>query len=67
MIQDDYDVLFLHKKYLTFINRNKPIQYWAAIEPDSRILNYETSERLYYVRIPMVLKNTDQRKLVSVY
>ena len=34
MIQDDYDVIS-SQKISHFINRNKPIQYWVAIEPDS--------------------------------
>ena len=35
MIQDDYDVAISQQKISHFINRNKPIQYWVAIEPDS--------------------------------
>ncbi len=35
MIQDDYDVAISQQKISHFINRNKPIQYWIAIEPDS--------------------------------
>ena len=35
MIQDDYDVAISAQKISHFINRNKPIQYWVAIEPDS--------------------------------
>ena len=35
MIQDDYDVAISSQKISHFINRNKPIQYWVAIEPDS--------------------------------
>ena len=35
MIQDDYDVAISSQKISHFINRNKPIQYWIAIEPDS--------------------------------
>ena len=35
MIRDDYDVAISSQKISHFINRNKPIQYWIAIEPDS--------------------------------
>ena len=28
-------LLFLNKKISHFVNRNKPIQYWIALEPDS--------------------------------
>ena len=35
MIQDDYDVAISSQKISNFINRNKQIQYWIAIEPDS--------------------------------
>ena len=35
MIRDDYDVAISSQKISHFINRNKPIQYWVAIEPDS--------------------------------
>ena len=35
MIQDDYDVAISSQKISHFINRNKQIQYWVAIEPDS--------------------------------
>ena len=35
MMQDDYDVAISAQKISHFINRNKPIQYWVAIEPDS--------------------------------
>ena len=35
MIQDDYDVAISSQKISHFINRNKQIQYWIAIEPDS--------------------------------
>jgi len=35
MIRDDYDVAISAQKISHFINRNKPIQYWIAIEPDS--------------------------------
>ena len=35
MIRDDYEVAISSQKISHFINRNKPIQYWIAIEPDS--------------------------------
>jgi hypothetical protein len=34
-VVDDYDVAISSKKLSHFINRNKPIQYWIALEPDS--------------------------------
>lgn len=34
-VVDDYDVAISSKKISHFINRNKPIQYWIALEPDS--------------------------------
>jgi hypothetical protein len=35
IIGDDYDVAISKQKISNFINRNKPIQYWIALEPDS--------------------------------
>jgi hypothetical protein len=35
IIPDDYDVAISKQKVSHFINRNKPIQYWIALEPDS--------------------------------
>ena len=35
MIVDDYDVAISKQKISNFINRNKPVQYWIALEPDS--------------------------------
>ena len=35
MIEDDYDVAVSVKYISHFINRNKPVQYWIALEPDS--------------------------------
>jgi hypothetical protein len=35
MISDDYDVAISKQKISNFISRNKPIQYWIALEPDS--------------------------------
>lgn len=35
MIVDDYDVAISSQKISHFVNRNKKIQYWIAIEPDS--------------------------------
>ena len=35
MISDDYDVAISKQKISNFINRNKPVQYWIALEPDS--------------------------------
>ncbi len=32
---DDYDVALSKAKISHFVNRNKPIQYWIALEPDS--------------------------------
>ena len=34
-IVDDYDVAISKQKISHFINKNKPIQYWIALEPDS--------------------------------
>jgi len=35
MIQDDYDVAISEQKISHFVNRNKNVQYWIALEPDS--------------------------------
>lgn len=35
MIVDDYDVAISQQKISHFVNRNKKIQYWIAVEPDS--------------------------------
>jgi len=35
IISDDYDVAISKQKISNFINRNKPVQYWIALEPDS--------------------------------
>jgi len=35
MIVDDYDVAISEQKISHFVNRNKKIQYWIAVEPDS--------------------------------
>ena len=35
MIRDDYDVAISQQKLSHFINKNKPIQYWIALEADS--------------------------------
>ena len=34
-IVDDYDVDYIKVKISHFVNRNKPVQYWIALEPDS--------------------------------
>jgi len=34
MVIDDYDVAISKQKISHFVNRNKPIQYWIALEPD---------------------------------
>ena len=34
-IVDDYDVAISKQKISHFVNRNKSIQYWIALEPDS--------------------------------
>ena len=34
-IVDDYDVAISEQKISHFINRNKSVQYWIALEPDS--------------------------------
>ena len=35
MIKDDYDVAISKAKISHFVNRNKPLQYWIAVEPES--------------------------------
>ena len=35
MISDDYDVSISSQKISHFVNRNKKVQYWIALEPDS--------------------------------
>jgi len=35
IISDDYDVAISKQKISNFLNRNKPVQYWIALEPDS--------------------------------
>lgn len=35
MIVDDYDVAISQQKISHFVNRNKKIKYWIAVEPDS--------------------------------
>jgi len=35
MISDDYDVAISSQKISHFVNRNKKVQYWIALEPDS--------------------------------
>lgn len=35
MFPDDYDVAISKQKISHFVNRNRPIQYWIALEPDS--------------------------------
>jgi len=35
MISDDYDVAISKQKISHFVSRNKSIQYWIALEPDS--------------------------------
>ena len=35
MVSDDYDVAISKQKISHLVNRNKPIQYWIALEPDS--------------------------------
>ena len=35
ILSDDYDVAISKQKISHFVNRNKPIQYWIALEPDS--------------------------------
>jgi len=34
-IVDDYDVAISKAKISHFVNRNKSVQYWIALEPDS--------------------------------
>ena len=35
MVSDDYDVAISKQKISHFGNRNKPVKYWIALEPDS--------------------------------
>ena len=35
IIGDDYDVSISQQKISHFVNRNKPVKYWIALEPDS--------------------------------
>jgi len=35
MVSDDYDVAISKAKISHFVNRNKSVQYWIALEPDS--------------------------------
>ena len=35
IIGDDYDVAISQQKISHFVNRNKPLKYWIALEPDS--------------------------------
>jgi len=35
IIPDDYNVEISQQKISHFVNRNKPVQYWIALEPDS--------------------------------
>ena len=35
IIGDDYNVEISQQKISHFVNRNKPVQYWIALEPDS--------------------------------
>ena len=35
IISDDYNVEISQQKISHFVNRNKPVQYWIALEPDS--------------------------------
>ena len=35
IIGDDYDVEISQQKISHFVNRNKPVKYWIALEPDS--------------------------------
>ena len=35
IIGDDYDIEISASKISHFVNRNKPVQYWIALEPDS--------------------------------
>ena len=35
IIGDDYNVEISKQKISHFVNRNKPVQYWIALEPDS--------------------------------
>ena len=35
MVSDDYDVAISKQKISHFVNRNNPLQYWIALDPDS--------------------------------
>ena len=35
IIPDDYDIAISKQRISHFVNRNKPVQYWIALEPDS--------------------------------
>ena len=35
IIPDDYDIAISEQRISHFVNRNKPVQYWIALEPDS--------------------------------
>ena len=35
MIEDDYDVVVSKQKISHFVARQKPVQYWIALEPES--------------------------------
>ena len=35
MVQDDYDVSISSQKISHFVNRNRAVKYWIALEPDS--------------------------------
>ena len=35
MIEDDYDVSVSKQKISHFVGRQKPVQYWIALEPES--------------------------------
>ncbi len=35
VIPDDYDIALSEQRISHFINKNKPVQYWIALEPDS--------------------------------
>ena len=45
MIEDDYDVAISKQKISHFVNRNKPVQYWIALEPESEF--FEKSKNTY--------------------
>ena len=37
VIPDDYDIALSEQRISHFINKNKPVQYWIALEPDSEL------------------------------